>query len=191
MTKHSKDILKTKQYDFLNKEIWLLTFGGGFQRAHIYKYGLKNNYQTELDKSEFRDALSSYIETLIPTYKKGDISERKHIENIKKVQRYSKHYAELLNEGQINFGVAQKLLNLYLKYLWCLERIPEPPHFPVDRVIQEQLNIEAKLQGIKQRKVTSWTKFEDEVPYLDIIKFAKKLSNKSLAQLELELFSRR
>jgi hypothetical protein len=40
-----------------------------------------------------------------------------------------------LGELGYKYGVAQKLLNLFLKYLWCLGTIAEPPHCPVDRII--------------------------------------------------------
>ncbi|SDJ63273.1 hypothetical protein SAMN05216338_105731 [Bradyrhizobium sp. Rc2d] len=42
-----------------------------------------------------------------------------------------------LRDGIYWYVVAQKVLNLLLKYYWCLARIPEPPYCPIDRIIIE------------------------------------------------------
>ena len=87
------------------------------------------------------------------------------------------------------------MLNLYLKYQWCLGNIKEPPHFPVDRIIQQKLNGWARAKGIPQLELMHWTRFTDEKHYLEVINLARSIakldsSSKMLtpAQLELELF---
>lgn len=170
--------------NFINSEIWSLTIGGAFQRANVY-----NPDVLEKDKKTFKLELRSYInKTIVPSYKNGNLSDDLHIANIKNVQQYSSKFDEILTNGQFNIGVSQKLLNLYLKYLWCLDIIPEPPHFPVDRIIQEKL---------KYKPLIAWTKIETEEEYMSIINFARtKINPKeefytSLAVIELNLFSRR
>ena len=98
----------------------------------------------------------------------------------------------------MNFGISQKMLNLYLKYQWCLGNIKEPPHFPVDRIIQEKLNQVAKNNNLPKIVIEAWTLFENETKYLHIIRFAEQVKNTatslkqfSLPELELHLFDRR
>lgn len=43
-------------------------------------------------------------------------------------------------------GSAQKALNLYRKYLWCLGYIPFPPHCPFDATIIDQLPVCQKIK---------------------------------------------
>jgi len=169
---------------FINSEIWSLTISGAFQRSNVYKPDV-----LEKGKKDFKFMLKGYIDnTIVPSYNKGNISDDTHIENIKSVQQYTSNFDKLLTNGQFNFGISQKLLNLYLKYLWCLDIIPEPPHFPVDRIIQQKL---------KYKPLIAWTKIETEEEYMSIINFAKtKINPKdefstSLSILELNLFSRR
>ena len=102
------------------------------------------------------------------------------------------------NNEKINFGIAQKMLNLYLKYMWSLGHIQSPPHFPVDRIIQELLNKELKALGIKVQELKAWTQFTDEHHYVKVMNSARELiskkesfANHSLAELELSLFQRR
>jgi hypothetical protein len=65
-------------------------------------------------------------------------------------------------KGKINFGIAQKMLNLYLKYMWSLGNIQEPPHFPVDRIIQIKLIRTSQTTRDYPIKIEAWTQFDDE-----------------------------
>lgn len=165
---------------FILEEVWLLSTLGAFQRANIYLPDA-----SEKERKMFRESLCKYIdENLIHLYEDG-VSERDHLLNINAISTHSTQFSSILVNGKINFGVSQKLLNLYLKYLWCLNEIPTPPHFPVDSIIQNKLGI---------KKIEPWTKFDNPAPYIEIIAIAKeKLKEyelESLAELELELFKR-
>lgn len=160
---------------FLLNEYWSLSISGAFQRANVYKS------ETTRDKDAFKTALKSLIVQIAENYQTA-VTEEQHIEHIKEIENF-KH--EVLTNEHLNFGVSQKLLNLYLKYLWCADiiKIP-PPHFPVDRLIQQELF--GKIHY-------NWTEIEDENRYKFIIEEAKKVQGdiSSLAELELKNFRRR
>src|SRR5690606_5262794 len=122
------------QEHFIYNEIWTLTFGAGFQRANIYLEKIKDT-----DKKSFKKELKEFIELdILPFYKDNEIiKDDEHLSNIQKISIYSSRFENILQNGKLNFGVSQKLLNLILKYLWCLFEYPTPPHFPLDRRIQE------------------------------------------------------
>ncbi|AIY12557.1 hypothetical protein [Cellulophaga baltica] len=169
---------------FIDSEVWSLSISGAFQRSNVYKKNILDK-----DKKEFKLGLREFIcNTILPVYKLGKVSDKNHIANIENLQQYTTNYGYLLTAGQFNFGVSQKLLNLYLKYLWCLDIIPEPPHFPVDRIIQEKL---------KYKPLIAWTKIKTSEEYMAIVNFARtKIEPKdkfhnSLGTIELNLFSRR
>ena len=172
--------------DFINKEIWMLTFGASFQRAYAYVESASEDI-----KVIFKSNTTIVIENMLTQYKVGTVTDEQHITNIKELSNSTKKYSEIFNSGQINFGIAQKMLNLYLKYQWCLGNIKEPPHFPVDRIIQQKLNEQAKLKGLPKLELLPWTQFEDEIHYSKVINNARSLKIVSPAQLELKLFKRR
>lgn len=173
--------MENEQYKFINSEVWSLTIGGAFQRSGVYKKGV-----TDKQKKEFKTALKKKVDTLVEehyTTKLGDV-DKKHLSHIQELIKWSKAHSSVLSGGKLNLGIAQKLFNLYLKYLWCLEKYPEPPHFPVDRIIQ------TKMKG----EIISWTKLDSEKEYKKIIKRAREIAlkqGKSLAEWELIEFSRR
>jgi len=162
--------------EFILSEIWYLTISGAFQRANVYKEGI-----TEKEKEDFKRNLRECITEIAEDYENEVVIEDTvHLTNIYKIMKISHN---CLNNGSLNFGISQKLLNLYLKYLWCLGKIPAPPHFPVDRTIQEKLGM----------KVEPWTRMNDESDYMKVIQKARDFLNinkehKNIAKLELALF---
>ena len=178
---------------FLNNEIWILTFGGAFQRANIYK----QNFSEEI-RNNFRSALREEVEKIVTENYHSKVLEIEHIKNIKSLVYFSKNLKVNNVTIPINFGVSQKLINLYLKYLWCLREIPEPPHFPVDRIIQTDIIKIVKEHNLETLALLPWTKFEDDVHYRKIMKTAELIikevelyKNVSLAEFELLLFNRK
>lgn len=188
------NILKQGQYNFIQDELWLLTFGAAFQRSGIYSATATNR-----QKNNFKKSTRNFISNeLLEIYKTDKVDDLLHIENIHSISNYSTNFSEIFAKGRINFGIAQKMLNLYLKYMWSLGLIQEPPHFPVDRIIQIKLIGYAKEMGLPTIGLEAWTRFNDEKHYLKVINSAKELilknekyKNYSLAELELELFERR
>lgn len=73
---------------------------------------------TEESKRDFKSALFNIIGTKSNDYL-SLISDEAHLKNIQSVSDFSNEYGDILTIGKLNFGVSQKLLNLYLKYLWC------------------------------------------------------------------------
>ena len=178
---------------FIQNEVWLLTIMGGFQRSHVYNKGVVSN---EKAREEFRKSLHEHIREMILVKYTQKVSETNHINNIKALSLFTakSEFSYLLKGGGLNFGVSQKLLNLFLKYLWCLNTVETPPHFPVDRIIQERFNEKGKEYGLNKNPIIPWTQMECEESYIQVINFGKEVLAKSkfnnLAELELNLFKR-
>ena len=164
---------------FIQDEIWLLSTLGGFQRSNAYVVTSNEN-----ERKLFKDSLRKFIDENVLEFYDFKVPEIEHLKNILSIQEFTKKFDKLLVGGKLNFGITQKVFNLYLKYLWCLELIEIPPHFPVDSIIQGKLGIYNN----------PWTKFENAEPYIYAINIAKKKLEdsdfKSLAELELILFKR-
>ena len=179
---------------FLNSELWTLKVGAAFQRAYLYV----DNAPAE-EKKKFKEAIRNYIEnTIHPHYKEVKVNEENHVKYINELSDFTTSFSSIFQKGRMNFGISQKMLNLYLKYQWCKGAIAEPPHFPVDRIIQEELNKIARKNKLKVKKIEPWTQFRDETKYLKVINFAKEMIAKdsslikfSLPEVELYLFDRR
>jgi hypothetical protein len=169
-----------KRKEFIQSEVWILSTFGAFQRANIYKDNIP-----EIEKKHFRFKLKEFIINVLVNDYRQDVNEETHIQNIARLSKFSKNFDSILQGGQLNFGVSQKLLNLYLKYLWCMDMVATPPHFPVDSIIQKKLRVSNPVP---------WTKMTTSDDYLRIIDVAKELlpnhPYKTIAELELHLFDR-
>lgn len=171
------------QQRFLYSEVAILAWGASVQRANLYRSAIPAE---ERDSDSFRASVLSFIETqLLSNYKTG-CSEAAHIANIERLVEFgTAEGGELLGPDGYKFGVAQKLLNLLLKYLWCLGHVAEPPHCPVDRLILAKTTLRNKL---------NWTEIKTASKYneaVNAIRVVAQASELSLPQWELQFYSRR
>lgn len=173
----------TEQQKFIYAEVSILAWGASVQRANLYDQNI--NY-ADRKIEPFRSAVMNYIEnSLLPDYL-NPCTESAHIVNITKLTVFGTDKGVgLLGLNGYKFGVAQKLLNLLLKYLWCLGHVPEPPHCPVDRIILGRTFLKGKV---------NWTQLLSADEYKKAIEAIRKVSSRehlSIAQWELREFERR
>ena len=143
--------------------------GGG-----IYLKGATGDQRLEL-----RGAVRRELLRLAHGYSVSVIEEQ-HIQNISELaSSVSRTCEPALHDGCFRFGIAQKALNVYLKYLWCADRIPIPPHCPFDAIIIGKLKLTLGCPD-------QWTKIVDAAPYREWVSAARLVAGaKSLAEWEL------
>jgi hypothetical protein len=166
--------MKEQQEQFIMDEFFNCTIRGAFQRARVYTPEAE-----ESAKAKVWEALRSWLGQHESRYC-GDVTEEDHIRNIVSLsEALSKDHADTLVNGRFRIGVAQKALNLYLKYLWCLGKVSRPPHCPFDAIVI------GTLAGCSD---INWTKLDCLEGYQRLVKAAKERAGAaSLAEWELEV----
>ncbi len=173
----------TKEQEFMVEEIWILAWNASVQRANLYKKGLKSENGKA---SGFRVSVINYIKSnILKSYKNGS-DEEQHYKNIESlITEANARGKDILGSDGYKYGVAQKLLNLALKYMWCLGHIKEPPHCPIDRII---------INKTKYKNKVNWTTIKERKQYEDVIKEIKALASaegRTPAQWELHNYARK
>jgi hypothetical protein len=167
---------------FIESELWYLSLAGAFQRNSIYAKNINDVNGTV--KKAFRLTLRNSVQEIAKRYNNAT-SDTEHIANIEEVIETNKNPI-LGNDGKLKFGTVQKLLNLYLKYLWCSDRISQPPpHCPVDSII---------LGHSKSFRNERWTQLDcpdQYMLYIEELRAIAKDQNTILAEWELDTFNRR
>lgn len=166
--------------DFIIDQVLVNSIGAAFQHAGVYVGGLDT---LDPRKKELRTDLRERLIALGDTYK-NPVDENKHCQNVEKLAKEltTAHKDKgLLRNDRFRIGIAQKALNLYLKYLWCLDEIPEPPHCPIDREIIKVLSI-----PWKERDSYNWTQLDDLKKYKELIGMCKDKAEGSVAEWELK-----
>jgi hypothetical protein len=165
---------------FLRHEIFALTLAATAQRSGLYRSGL-----TDRKRQPFKRSLRKALEHIARRYKTA-VSEPVHIRNIEWLATsLSAKHANLLASGRMKCGHAQKALNLYLKYLWSIGRVVEPPHFPIDSII---------LKDVPKHSTCRWTKIKSIQEYCKVVEAARIQATRqrlSLARWELKIYIRR
>ena len=187
---HPIDALPTKvEYmpkRFLHSEFWILSWMASMPRPRK----LYDPKATEPERKEFRQYVSAYCEKyLLHQYINKTPTDKQHRNNIEELQSHVNHeypYKKVLYGSHFNIGVAQKLLNLQLKYLWCMGDIKTPPHCPVDSIILKKTKLKGKC---------NWTEMDSIDDYKKVIEaIAKQASDddfKNIAEWELCKYRRR
>ena len=164
--------------NFLKNETWILSWSAASQRANIFPKKM-----TEKDRKEKRNEIKKTVFKIFKEFESVEIITEDLL-----VQKIS-YLVEKFNSKSLKFNVghSQKLINILLKYYWCLGWIRnEPPHCPLDRIILSQALI--KSEG----KTPSWTKMDNIEDYKKYIKDIAKIADpKSIALWELETFNRK
>lgn len=178
--------IKTEKNKFLKNEITTLSIDGGFSRGYVYRKDLEQN---DKDRKKFkkyiRKLISEYNVKFTDEYNKysSEQLEKKCIEDIQNFKKELNNKFKdrnILKDNNFRIGTSQKILNLYLKYLWCLGYIEyEPPHCPLDSTIIK----DCLKENVK------WTEIDEIKEYLRLIEKSKKCAgnkNQTIAQWELK-----
>lgn len=111
---------------FLYSVMFSNAIQAAFQRIKIYHQPL-----SEKERYTFRRRLQDQVNALVQTYAEQEVNQSTHVNNIELIA----------TANGLSFGVAQKLFNLYLKFLWCLGEVHTPPHCPVDSKILNKVDM--------------------------------------------------
>jgi len=171
------------KWEFIENELIAATIAGAFQRAKIYKESCSDQ-----DRVKLRDSVSIALKEYKKQYY-NKVDEELHKTNIIEfADSLTVKHANNLENDKFRIGIAQKSLNLYLKYLWCLDKIETPPHCPFDSIIINQLGLNEE-----QKKKHQWTKLDCIDGYQFLVDAGKKKIEKSgyetLAEWELHTWS--
>ncbi|WP_445178075.1 hypothetical protein [Pseudomonas sp. McL0111] len=173
--------IKNNKKRFLRYELGLLSLNAALStrngEAPVYAKGVGFHQRTK-EKKVFR----GFLEKLEHIYAKGNVTEKQHIEFIQKTaDDISEVLGNKLHNGRFRIGVAQKLINLHLKYLWATGHIGEPPHCPIDGIVRDKAKISY-----------DWTTSDSIKAYAQAVQDLKKVaSTRTLSVWELEEFRRR
>ena len=186
-----------------------------FKRNH-WSLSAEFPYSGQPGKEEkliVKKGLEKYFNELALEYKKyveraGTHNETHCQKILSLINRSSKFGRGVLAKNKFRFGVAQKLLNLFLKYIWIIKtiqgnRVQPPPHCPIDSIICKKL--EKKLKEIKKEHIEGTKKIEKMVKnvknykwtrdnqtdnykkVIDSIKYVLKISKENYTIAEWEL----
>jgi hypothetical protein len=169
------NLIPDLKWQFVHEQVLASCVAASFQHAKVY--AAKAN---EAQRAELRARLQKILSELGSRYE-NPLQEEAHLRNIDELaEQMSNARVGTLAAGRFRIGIAQKALNLYLKYLWCLGRIGLPPHCPFDsRVI-------AQLPKVVR---TSWTQLDSLETYSTLVKSAREqAAPRPLAEWELEFW---
>ena len=139
---------------------------------------------TDGDKQEIRKYWKSLLLAFYENHKQGNVSREDFLGYVATIQqsmntRFPDKF-QCNTKGYDNvfrLAHAQKSLSVFLKHLWCMGKMKEPPFCPIDGIILHEV----------LKKKGAWTKLNDNNTYDKYIKCvddAAKKSNMNVAEWE-------
>lgn len=177
----------TKQ-QFIDEVFLSNAISSGFGRGKANYSGNPTEEERAMLGREIRNKLRE-LGAKYPTDGNVTLADDQHTDNIVALaDAVSSRCGSFLEGGRLRVGRAQKLLNLYLKLLWCNKLIAAPPHCPFDGIILGKLWRKLKPETQK----IPWTGADDRTIYEEWVAAGKKVAEDvslSLAGWELKVWS--
>ena len=175
------------QKRFISYELGLLTIKAALSTRDkeftIYNKSIKSHQRKPVKKA-IREVLDGIEKKYTPM-----ISAEDHVKYISETANsLSEKVGKYLKDNRFRVGIAQKLINMHLKYLWCSNVIGEPPHCPIDGIIRDKVRQNDANFDYDWIKNDSIEEYKTAVTALETV--ANK-QNRSVAQWELHEFRRR
>lgn len=164
------------QRAFILGQVFAMSMMATAQRGQLYSEGASVE-----ERQKLRATLRATLEQVSAAYM-NSISDSDHVKLIvHTATTISSAHPKALRAGRFRIGSAQKVLNLYLKYLWCIGEVAMPPHCPFDSIVL------AAIPGCQQVR---WTQFDSADEYERIVDAAKTIAGGlPLAEWELGMYN--
>ena len=163
------------KWEFVHSQVLASSVMASLQRADAYVDGVTNDQRERL-----RRQLTAVLQDIGRRYG-NTVSGSQHEQHILELMdRVSQQCQAALVDQHLRLGIAAKALNLYLKYLWCLGRIPRPPHCPFDRRV---------ISRLPRAVQTPWTQMDELRLYQALVAAAMECARgEPLAEWELRIY---
>jgi len=168
---------------FLVNEFITLSITAGLSTRNK-NFPIYNHDSSEVEKAKFRVFLRESLINIWNKHKlQKNINELQLLAYFEKMQNESANkFKDLLFGGKLRYGICQKIINVFLKFLWVSDEIETPPHAPYDGIIQAKL---------KDKILSPWTEINDPAQYTLFVNLAKEISKGNIAKWELEEWNKK
>ena len=162
---------KFTEMQFVVEQGLISSINAAVRRVHIYENRnkvSKKKYHLKKDemRKDFAKAIIKAASKLISTQSDQENALIKAVETV--VEKLKNH-KNIFTAGQPSFGIAQKALNLFLKYLWCLNISKHPLHCPIDSQILAKINWKKKGES-GSTKTWPWFNKDDYKLAIELIR---------------------
>ena len=178
--------------EFIIREFLQFSIQAGFSTRNedypIYDFN-SSDFSLKAAKA-LKGDLRNFVSSSCKEIQGKRISEEGHIKRIEDLSaEVSQKYRSILFKKKFRVGVSQKIINLFLKYLWSVNLVNEPHHCPFDNIIKLKIK---KYTG--NADLVNWTEMKSIEEYKNYVSAASKAaeSEKStIARWEMKHWKRR
>ena len=169
---------------FIIQECMLMSYQAGVQtrNKHYPVYNKLPEAFTNLreirfqpdNTSNLKTTVFDFLSTYLSEIQENGVNEEDHFFKIASLaDSLSNEFKPVLKEGRFRIGISQKIINLFLKYMWSMGEIPEPCHCPMDGIVKSQIQ-----KRLIKLPLVDWTQLDNMTDYLTYVLAVKELAEK-------------
>jgi hypothetical protein len=144
---------------FINEMVLRNTVNAALQRSRIYAKGTDKK-----DRKKFKTAAKKWLKEFGERYHHSNTNPNSWCDEIRSLSEALKQgFGSYLNDGKIKLGICQKMISLYLKYLWLMsgDQDKKPFYAVIDRGV---------IKAASVPKPPDWTHLDNIDEYLRVVR---------------------
>jgi hypothetical protein len=133
------------------------------------RFPVYSNHTTDDEKYMLKSFIREFLKNIWNNHQiNRKIDETLLLSYIEKLKTgIENKFSKFIHDGEFRYGISQKIINVFLKFLWVSGEIDVPPHAPYDGIIQGRL---------KGKKLEHWTEITDFSQYELFVNAAKAVA---------------
>jgi ribosomal protein L31 len=144
------------------------------------------------NRDEFKKAIRTYLFELYKEVK------GKQLNDIEKVYEYwsdfelvmTQNYSQYLHDKKFRIGISQKIISLFLKFLYCSGKIKSLCICPIDGIVKEEILNEISKGKIEKVELKNWTEITEIEDLQKYVMVLQSISN-SVIDWEIDIWNKK
>ena len=168
----------TKNELFITNEFMSLSILAGLATRNA-EFPIYKKEATEENRNKVKKSIRTHLFKLYKEIKGKELNDIEKIysywSNFESIMNDS--YSQYLHEGKFRIGISQKIINLFLKYLYCSGKIKSLCICPIDGFVKEAILSEMNKGKIEEATLKNWTEITDIDDLKDYVRIIQSISS--------------
>jgi hypothetical protein len=170
---------------FVIHEFMSLAIMAGFATRNE-GFPIYNKDVTGKNKDDIKKEIRIYLFNLFKEVRSKDLNDIEEIYGywIDFESVMTKKHSQYLNNGKFRIGISQKIISLFLKFLYCNGKIKSLCICPIDGIVKEAILDKKKVE------LKNWTEITEIGDLKEYVRILQSLSN-SIIDWEVEVWNKK
>ena len=144
------------------------------------------------NRDKFKKAIRTHLFKLYTEVKNQELNDIENIYDywVEFESVMTKGFTQDLKDGKFRIGISQKIISLFLKFLYCSGKIKSLCVCPIDGFVKEAILSEMKEGKIEEATLKNWTEITEINDLKNYVKIIQSISD-SVINWEIDIWNKK